>query len=254
MIRSESCRRSSIIFLSLSNHLDKLSSSEPAGPALLLYSDCDCTPGTAPRPTTSQQSQSAARASTMEGAITLVRKAAIGGVCGYVFGSPAAMDVPPPPPASTDTPAEMTTPVAMPALDPASLATSFVVGCFVSTIADVVTWPLEALSEGASGASGGGGLLAAVKQRGGAGGSDAAGLLVAGLVGSQSARHSRPGRRLRRRVRHVTRGRGRIGSRPTSSRDSPSRQGRRQVPRKEQMIVANHLAREVRSAKQRRSV
>ena len=96
----------------------------------------------------------------MEGAITLVRKAAIGGVCGYVFGSPAAMDVPPPPPASTDTPAEMTTPVAMPALDPASLATSFVVGCFVSTIADVVTWPLEALSEGASGASGGGGLLA----------------------------------------------------------------------------------------------
>lgn len=105
----------------------------------------------------------------MEGAITLVRKAAIGGVCGYVFGSPAAMDVPPPPPASTDTPAEMTTPVAMPALDPASLATSFVVGCFVSTIADVVTWPLEALSEGASGASGGGGLLAAVKQRGGLG-------------------------------------------------------------------------------------
>ena len=34
----------------------------------------------------------------MEGAITLVRKAAIGGVCGYVFGSPAAMDIPPPPP------------------------------------------------------------------------------------------------------------------------------------------------------------
>ena len=99
----------------------------------------------------------------MEGAITLVRKAAIGGVCGYVFGSPAAMDVPPPPPASTDTPAEMTTPVAMPALDPASLATSFVVGCFVSTIADVVTWPLEALSEGASGASGGGGRGAVMR-------------------------------------------------------------------------------------------
>ena len=70
--------------------------------------------------------------STTAGGAQIVRKALIGGGCGYVFGSPV-VDL------SSSTPPPIT--------DPFTLGCAFALGIAVSSLADCATWPIESLSQ-----------------------------------------------------------------------------------------------------------